>query len=63
MKVHAGWVLNINNQECTILGSMKIRGSQSYVLRCDDGKKSIGRDTLLKGMADGSIKYVRSIAI
>ena len=51
MKIYNGWVLLIAGQEYTVDGSVKIRGTQSYMLRGQDTVKSIRRSTLLQAMA------------
>ena len=62
MRVYAGWVLRIGPVVATVVGAQKLRGVQSYVLRTPQGVRRIGRDALLAGLHDGSIKYVESIA-
>ena len=64
MKVFNGWVLMVEGQEQTVIGSLKIRGNQSYILKNVHGDKtSISRDALLSYMHSKSIEYVRSVAI
>ena len=64
MKVYNGWVLKVGNQEQTVIGSMKIRGNQSYILKNAHGEKtSISRDVLLSQMNSKNIEYVRSVAV
>lgn len=63
MKVYNGWILEINGQDQKVIGSVKIRGSQSYVLKdASDKKSSIKRADLLDGYNSGNIKYLRSEA-
>lgn len=63
MKIRNGWVLNIDGIEATVGGSLKIRGTQIYLLLTGSGKRSIKREELLAGMSNGSIKYVASVAV
>lgn len=64
MKVYNGWILKISGNDWTVIGSLKLRGNQTYVLRNVHGdKKAIARDVLLSGMADKSIGYVASVAV
>lgn len=64
MKVYNGWVLEINGNEEKVVGSMKIRGVQSYILLNLDSKKksSIKRVNFLNAYNLKEIKYIRSEA-
>lgn len=63
MKIYNGWILKIGGMDFAILGSLKIRGNQSYVLKSmtDGAKTAIGRDRLLAGMAEKSITYMGNV--
>ncbi len=64
MRVFNGWVLKVDGQEQTVIGSIKVRNSQSYVLKNAQGAKtSINRDALLAKMASKEIVYVRSVSV
>jgi len=64
MKVYNGWVLEINNKEHKVIGSLNIRGKQSYILKDSKGvKSSIKRDDFLESYNFGEIKYLRSEAV
>lgn len=62
-KVYVGWVINADGEELKIIGSMKIRGKQIYVVKNGKGEKlSFRRESLLAGFENGSITYDRSEA-
>lgn len=63
MKIYNGWILKIGGIDFAILGSLKIRGNQSYVLKSiiDGSKTSISRDRLLTGMDDKTITYMGNV--
>ena len=64
MRVFNGWVLKVEGQEQTVIGSLKIRSTQSYVLKSAQGAKTcMNRDTLLAKMASKEITYVRSVSV
>lgn len=64
MKIYTGWVLKIDGQEQTVVGSLKIRGTQSYVLKSAQGARTgINRQALLSKMASKEITYVRSVSV
>lgn len=62
MRIYNGWVLRIEAKEFKVIGSLKIRGKQSYILSSGSDKVSLPRHVMLKGMNDGSIEYIRSEA-
>ncbi len=63
MGVFKGWVLMVVGLEQTVIGSLKIRSTQSFVLKSAQGTKTcMKRDTLLAKMASKEITYVRSVS-
>lgn len=64
MKIYTGWVLKVEGQEQTVIGSLKIRGTQSYVLKSAQGERTgINREELLAKMVSKEITYVRSVSV
>jgi len=62
-KVYVGWVINAEGEELKIIGSMKVRGKQIYVVKNEQGEKqAFQRESMLAGFENGSIEYVRSEA-
>lgn len=63
MKIYNGWILRIEGGDFSVIGSLKIRGTQSYILKAlNDGvKTSISRNRLLSGMNDKSITYMGNV--
>jgi len=63
MKIYAGWVLEIEDAICTIVGSNTLRGTTYYILKTANGTESIRRNYLISGLNSGSIKYLKSVAL
>jgi len=62
-KVYVGWVINAEGEELKIIGSMKMRGKQIYVVQNEKGgKEAFQRSAMLAGFKSGIITYVRSEA-
>lgn len=63
MKVYNGWILKFEGVDFVVLGSLKIRGNQYYILKSmtDGTKKSIDRAVLVSGINDKSITYMGNV--